>query len=163
MSRLGNTGNTLAQLLWFQKISEQLADQSLQQNSSYIEQGGKVQSLLDLFTALALPSSPAITREVTVNAARPELLYQNTSLPFARIEVTNDDPAQFMYVGVRNVSVNIGRVITAQETVPFVVPESKELWGICIIATLSCRISEAFDLLGEIQVIRPQEMPSGMA
>ena len=122
--------------------------------STYIEQAGKIQSLLDLFTALALPASPDLTREETINAVTPTLVYKNDSLPFTRIEVTNDDPAQFIYIGNRNVSVAIGRVQLAQTTVPYIIPQGAELWAICVVATVSVRISEAYDLLGTTQVIR---------
>lgn len=143
-------------ILWMTKISDQLEKQGDQQSSSYIVQAGKIQSMLDLFTALALPSSPEMTREVTINAARPTLLYKNDSLPFARIDVTNDDPAQFMYTGKRNVNLGIGRIQLAQTTEAFIMPQGDELWAICVVATLSVRISEAFDLLGATQVIRSE-------
>lgn len=144
-------------VLWLAKVSDQLGAQGEQQSSSYIVQAGKIQSMQDLFTALILPSSPEMTREVTVNAVTPTLLYKNDSLPFARIDVTNDDPAQFMYTGKRNVNIGIGRVQLAQTTEPFIMPQGDELWAICVVATLSVRISEAFDLLGTTQVVRLQE------
>lgn len=141
-------------ILWLTRISSQLEDQGTRLQSTYIEQAGKIQSLLDLFTALALPASPDLTREETINAVTPTLLYKNDSLPFTRIEVTNDDPAQFIYTGNRNVSVAIGRVQLAQTTEPYIIPQGAELWAICVIATVSVRISEAYDLLGTTQVIR---------
>ena len=115
-----------------------------------------MQSLVDLFTALALPSAPQLTREQTINAVTPTLLYRNDSLPFTRIEVTNDDPAQWCYVGKRNVSVNIGRVLLAQDTQAHIIPQGEDLWAICIVATVSLRISEAYDLVGMTQVIRQE-------
>lgn len=142
--------------LWLQKISVQLDLQGKQQDSTYIVQAGKLQSLVDLFTALALPSSPELTREQTINAVTPTLLYRNDSLPFARIEVTNDDPAQWCYVGRRNVSVMIGRILMAQDTQAHIIPQGEDLWAICIVATVSLRISEAYDLVGMTQVIRQE-------
>lgn len=143
-------------ILWLAKVSDQLETQGEQQSGSYIVQAGKIQSMQDLFTALALPSSPDLTREVTINAITPTLLYRNDSLPFARIDVTNDDPAQFMYIGKRNVNIGIGRVQLAQTTEAYIMPQGDELWAICVVATLSVRISEGFDLLGTIQVVRSE-------
>lgn len=143
--------------LWLEQISKQLTVQGQQQQSSYIEQSGQIQSMLDLFAALALPSSPELTREQTINAVTPTLLYRNDSLPFARIDVTNDDPAQWVYLGRRNVSVLIGRILMPQQNVPFVIPQGEDVWAICIVATVSLRISEAYDLLGMTQVIRQEQ------
>lgn len=142
--------------LWLQKISKQLEEQGKQQASTYIVQAKQIQSLLDLFAALALPSAPELTREQTINAITPTLLYSNDSLPFARIEVTNDDPAQWCYVGRRNVSVAIGRILPAQGTQAHIIPQGEDLWAICIVATVSLRISEAYDFLGRTQVIRQE-------
>lgn len=143
-------------IAWLAKVSDQLEQQGQNQSSSYIVQAGKLQSMTDLFGGLALPSSPELTREVTINAVTPTLLYKNDSLPFARIDVTNDDPAQFIYTGKRNVSVLIGRVQLAQTTEPFILPQGDELWAICVVATVSVRISEAYDLSGTTQVIRQE-------
>ena len=145
-----------AMILWLQKVSGQLGKQGQDSGSSYIVQAGKVQSMLDLFAALGLPCSPELTREVTINAVTPTLLYKNDSLPFARIDVTNDDAAQFMYTGKRNVSVLIGRVQLAQTTEPFILPQGDELWAICVVATLSVRISEAYDLVGTTQIAKAE-------
>lgn len=142
---------------WLAKISKQLETQGQQQQSTYIETAGKIQSMLDLFAALALPCSPELTREVTINNVTPTLLYRNDSLPFRRIEITNDDPAQMIWIGKRNVSPLIGRVLLATDTVAYVLPQGDELWAICVVATVSTRISESYDLLGTTQVIRPLE------
>ncbi len=143
-----------AQLLWMQQDSVQQTRQMQQLTSSYITQAGRLQSLLDIFGALALPASPQLTREITVNAVSPTLLYTNDTLAFRRIVVTNDDPAQWMYVGKRNVSVNNGEIVMPQLPTAFVIPQSDELWAISVVAPISVRISESYDLLGTIQVIR---------
>ena len=142
--------------LWLQKISEQLEEQGKQQASTYIVQANQIQSLLDLFAALALPSAPELTREQTINAVTPTLLYRNDSLPFSRIEVTNDDPAQWCYLGRRNVSTLIGRVLLAQDTQAHIIPQGEDLWAICLVATVSLRISECYDFVGRTQVIRQE-------
>jgi hypothetical protein len=136
-------------IAWLTKLVDQ---GDVRDQSGLIQQQGRTQSLLDLFASLALPCSPELTREVTINAVTPTLIYRNDSLPFARIDVTNDDPAQFMYTGKRNVSVRIGRVQVAQTTEPFIIPQGDELWAICVVATLSCRVSEAYDLVGMAQI-----------
>ena len=140
-------------ITWQARIAELLVQTAKQQQSGYIEQAGKIQSLLDLFAGLALPASPNLTREVTINAVAPTLLYKNDSLPFRRVEITDDDPAQMCWIGKRNVTQLIGRVLLAQTTVAYVLPEGDELWAICAAATISVRISESFDLLGTTQVI----------
>lgn len=134
-----------------------LEKQGAQQSAGYIEQAGKVQSLLELLIAQFVPSSPQITREVTINAVRPTLLYENQSLPFQRIEITDDDPAQMCWIGKRNVSQVMGRVLLAQNSVVYVLPQGDEIWAICAVATISLRISEGFDLVGGTQVVRGPE------
>ncbi len=143
-------------ILWLAKVSDQLDKQGQQQSSSYIIQAGQTQSLLDLFAALALPASPELTREVTVNAVTPTLLYRNDSMPFSRIEITDDDPAQWIHLGPRNVTIGLGRVLLAQDTIAYVLAQGEEVWAICTIATVSVRISESYDLLGTTQVVRLQ-------
>lgn len=138
-------------------IYSQLAQQGEQQSAGYIQQAGKVQSLLELLIAQFVPCSPQITREVTINAVTPTLLYENLSLPFQRIEITDDDPAQMCWIGKRNVSMAMGRVLLAQNSVVYVLPQGDELWAICAVATISLRISEGFDLVGGTQVIRGSE------
>ena len=146
-----------AQLLWLQQDSERQIRQAGQLSSSYIEQAGKIQSLLDWFGALALPASPQLTREVTVNAVTSTLLYQNVTHPFKRIVVTDDDPAQWIYVGNQNVNINIGEIVPVQDPRAFVIAQGQSLWAICMAATVSVRISESVDLLSRTQVMRPQE------
>lgn len=152
------TGRALLERLdvmnaWLAQISGQLATQEEQQTAGYIEQAGKIQSLLDLFASLGLPSSPQYTTEVTVNAVTPTLLYRNDSLPFRRIRVTNDDPAQWIYLGKRNVNIQLGEILMGQTFIDYVLPQGDEMWAICMVATVSVRISEAYDLLGGTQII----------
>ena len=136
-------------ITWLAKMAGQ---GEVRDQSGLIVQAGRTQSLADLFAGLALPCSPELTREIPINAVTPTLLYRNDSLPFARIDVTNDDLAQFMYTGKRNVSVIIGRVQLAQTTEPFILPQGDELWAISVVAPLSVRISEAYDLVGMAQI-----------
>lgn len=142
---------------WLAKISSQLAAQEAKQAGSFIEQAGMIQSLLELLVAETVPSSPAITREETINAVTPTLLHRNQSIPYQRITVTNDDPAQMCWIGKRNVSQLNGEVLLAQDQRPYVLPQGDDLWAICAVGTISVRISEGFDLVGMTQVIRPAE------
>jgi len=149
--------NQDAMLLWMQQDAKRQIRQAGQLNSSYIMQAGKMQSLLDWFGALALPASPQITREVTVGAVIPQLLYKNDTHPFKRIVVTDDDPAQWIYVGNQNVNINIGEIIPAQGSGVYVIAQGQSLWAICMVATVSVRVSESVDLLGRTQTMRPAE------
>lgn len=135
-------------------ISQQLEVQGQKDSGGYIQQAGRIQSLLELLVAQIVPSSPEVTLEVTINNVTPTLLYRNDSLPFRRIEITDDDPAQMVWLGKRNVSPLNGRVLLAQTTVPYVLPQGDEIWAICVVATVSMRISECYDLVGFTQVIR---------
>jgi len=104
------------------RIGDLLEKQDRQQSAGYIEQAGKLQSLLELLIGQVVPSSPRITGEVTINAVTPTRLYENLSLPFQRIEITNDDPAVMCWLGKRNVSAAMGRVLMAQTSVTYVLP-----------------------------------------
>lgn len=142
-------------IAWLTRVSDQYEQRREKEAGGYIEQAGKIQSLLELLVAQTVPSSPEMTLEVTINNVTPTLLYRNDSLAFRRIEITDDDPAQMCWLGKRNVSPLNGRVLLAQNTVPYVLPQGDEIWGICVVATISMRISECYDLVGMTQVIRP--------
>jgi hypothetical protein len=126
-----------AQISWLTQISRQLAETKDRQAAGYIQQAGKIQSLLELLVSQIVPASPEVTLEITINNVTPTLLYRNDSLPFRRIEITNDDPAQMCWLGKRNVSPLNGRVLLAQTTVPYVLPQGDEVWAICVVATIS--------------------------
>lgn len=113
-----------------------------------IEQQGVGFNAQDLLLAMALPSSPARTREVTINAVTPTQLAINESQPLIRVDVTNDDPAQMCWLGDRAVLPSMGRVLTAQNTIPYVLLKGREVYAICAVATISMRISEGYDLIG---------------
>jgi len=135
-------------IAWQRRISEQLENLPFPQ----LENGqSQMMSAVDRFTKLliaqGLPSSPARTREFTINAITPTPIYSNDSTIFQRIDVTNDDPAQPCWLGDRNVSPITGQVLLAQNTRAFTIPRGAELYAICVVATLSVRVAEGYDLV----------------
>lgn len=132
------------------RISGQLA----KDDRATIEQFGKVRNVLDILVAQALPGSPETTEEVTVYGGAgvaPTLLVKNDSVPFLRVNITDDDPAQPLWVGTANVLPTMGRVILAQSTVTYVLPLGAEVWGICVVGFISVRIERCYELLGRVE------------
>lgn len=124
----------------------------LRQQGSFDTQPGLTSSryrdkLLEVLVANCLPSSPAITREFTINNVTPSLIYENASRPFQYITITNDDAAQMCWLGGQDVTPGNGRVLLAQTTIPYVMPQGRAIYAICIVATISLRISEGFDFV----------------
>ena len=135
---------------WLAKISGQLAAQ----DKATIEQFGRVRDVLDILVAQSLPGSPEVTEEVTVlggAGVAPTLLIKNDSVPLLRVNITNDDPAQPLWVGTANVLPTMGRVVIAQTTIPYVLPLGAEVWGVCVVGFISVRIEKCYDLLGRIE------------
>ena len=114
------------------------------------DQFGRVRSILDIVACAGIPASPQNTRELTVTPA-PRMLASNESVPLARVDITNDDPAQPLWVSGPNVLVNTGRVILAQTTVPYILPRGTEVWGVCAIAFISVRVSELYNIMGMLE------------
>lgn len=142
--RLDNIAALLA------KISGQLAVQ----DGATIEQFGKVRNVLDILVAQSLPASPETTEEVTVFGGAgisPILLAKNDSVPLLRVNITNDDPAQPLWVGTANVLPTMGRVVIAQTTIPYNLVLGAEVWGICAVGFISVRIEKCYDVLARLE------------
>lgn len=106
---------------------------------------GMERLLLESLVAASLPSAPRDTHPITVGILE-TVLAENESQALLGVEITNDDPAQPLWIGNKGVLVASGRVVRPQETVTKVLPIGKTVYGICVLATISVRVSEAFDL-----------------
>ncbi len=104
------------------------------------------QRLMLRLLAAALPSSPALTTEVAV-ATRSTRLAVNNSADLMRIVVTNDDPAQPIWLGGRDVLITNGEVLVPQASVPFNLAKGKDIWAVCAAGTVSARITQLHDPL----------------
>lgn len=136
--------------VWLQRISSQLAGG---QAGVIIEQQGRLQSLLELLVSMQLPSAPSLAETIAVPSANAVLLCLNNSQTYQRYSVTNDDPAQPLWVGPdAGVMTTNGRVIIAQTTQDFVIPKGGEIWGICMAGAISVRVSTGYDFVGGVQV-----------
>lgn len=112
--------------------------------------------LQELFLASVMPSAPQRTEEFTVGATQ-EILARNDSRPLIRVEVTNDDVAQPLWVSQTGVLVATGRIILAQQTAAFVLPEGEELAGICVIPAISVRVSYGYDFYMRLDAMRQRQ------
>jgi hypothetical protein len=137
-----------ALIAWQQRISGQLV--LMGGNPEEPEQalaGPAISTdIMEVLLAYVLPSSPAVTVPYTINNVTPTRLIVNESTNFVRVEITNDDPAQMCWLGDQNVSPAIGRVLLAQTTIPYVVPQGASVWAICIVATISVRVAMGYNL-----------------
>lgn len=107
----------------------------------------EIEEVLRLLTSAVVPASPNVTRELTIGTTA-SIIIQNLALPFARVDITDDDPAQPLWLGGRDVTTNIGRVVQPRTTVPYVLPMGAELYGVCNVATISIRVSELYEPYG---------------
>ncbi len=129
--------------VWLQTISGQL-DMQLQ----VLGGDQKTRHLLELLVGQAMPAAPEITREITVTTGPPPtLLATNESLILRRIDITNDDPAQPLWVGAAGVLPSMGRVVLAQDTIPYVLPMGTSVFGVCVVPTISVRVSDLYNLV----------------
>lgn len=89
----------------------------------------------------ALPSAPNRSSLVVVGTT-PMVLAENSTLSVMRVEITNDDVAQQIYVDCNpDVLLTNGRRINAQQTIPYTINKGRILYGICIIGTVNTRVA----------------------
>ena len=112
--------------------------------------------LQELCLASVMPSAPQRTEEFTVGATQ-VILARNDSRPLIRVEVTNDDVAQPLWVSQIGVLVATGRIILAQQTAAFVLPEGEQLAGICAIPSNSIRVSYGYDFYMRLDAMRERQ------
>lgn len=112
--------------------------------------------LQELLLASLMPSAPESTEEFAVGNIEVTLA-ENESLPLVRVEVTNDDVAQPLWVSHEGVLVATGRIIMPQTTEAFVLPEGERLAGICVIPAVSVRVSYGYDFYNILNKIRQRE------
>lgn len=113
--------------------------------------------LMLMLLAAGLPASPALTRNVEVQTTA-TLIARNDAVLFARIDVTNDDPAQAAYLGESGVTTVTGRKLNGGETANYVMPQGSEVWAICELGTVSVRVSELYNALGPVMSQIPMEI-----
>ena len=107
-------------------------------------------NIMNYLLSNSLPASMLNTVEVTVTPT-PQLLVKNDSLPLMRMRITNDDAAQPLWVGTSNVSNLNGEVIAAGDYRDFSIPQGLSIFGVCVVATISVRLSTLSDPLGELK------------
>lgn len=110
------------------------------------------QLMLRILVANAIPAAPEVTRQVTVQTTETALV-ENESQVLRRVDVTNLDPAQPLWVSGPGVLVTAGQVILPNQTTPFVVPIHESLWGIVAVATINVAVSESHDIFRLIEAL----------
>ena len=111
--------------------------------------------LLELMVAASLPSAPERVEGYQVGNVEVQLA-QNESTPLMRVEVTNDNVAQPLWVAQRGVLFTTGRQIVALQTQAFVIPQGSALFGICAIPFINVRVSIGFDFYQLLDSIKQQ-------
>lgn len=107
----------------------------------------------EMLLAASLPSAPQLTEEMPVTTVASRLVI-NESLPLMRVVITNDDGAQPLWISKKGVLRATGRVILAQQSIPFVLPEGGEIWGVCPVPFISVRISLSWDFYNILRGVR---------
>lgn len=118
--------------LLFERLDELIAILS-GQNTVFDEQ-------LKGLVAGCVPMAPnaSITIQVGTTAT---FLIENTVLSLMRIEITNDDFAQGLYIGNRDLVMPGGRLVQPQETVVYELRKGQKLYGIVAVANINVIIS----------------------
>ena len=108
-------------------------------------QTARQNELLEYLVAAALPSAPENARQMTVGTTE-ELLADNESMPLMRVDVTNLDVAQPLLVSKRGVTVLSGIQVVARQTLPFVLPNGAQLFGIVNLGSVNITVSEGYNM-----------------
>lgn len=91
--------------------------------------------------SVGLPSAPNMTTLIPVTTS-PVILAENKSLSIMRVEITNDDLAQQIYLDCNpDVLLTNGRRLNAQQTIPYTINRGRTLYGVCTIGTVNTRVS----------------------
>lgn len=101
----------------------------------------------NILLAASLPSAPEISSLVTVNIT-PTPIFENVSRSILHLKITNNDPAQPIFLGGPGVTVGDGEQLLAQQSVIFTLGYGQRLFAVCFVAgILPTRISQGFDFL----------------
>ena len=88
-----------------------------------------------------LPSAPKTSANVLVGTTATPLA-ENNSLSIMRVEVTNDDVAQQIYLDCNaGVLTSQGRRLNAQQTIAYTINKGQTLYAICLVATVNVRVA----------------------
>lgn len=109
--------------------------------------------VMEMLLSALVPSAPSIVEAYQVSNVE-TLLASNESIPLMRVEVTNDNVAQALWVARRGVLPTTGRRIIPLTTVPFVLPMGTVLTGICAIPWISVRVSIGYDFFAILQDLK---------
>lgn len=118
--------------------------------------------LQELCLASVMPSAPERVEEFAVGNTEVTLA-RNDSRPLVRVEVTNDDVAQPLWVSKTGVLVTTGRIILAQTTAAFVLPVGEVIAGICQIPAISVRVSYGYDFYMILDEVRKRQREGEMS
>lgn len=105
--------------------------------------------LLETLVAVTLPSAPRDTQEFTVGVNE-IMLAENGATNLARVTITNDDPAQNLWISGRGVLITTGAIILPQFHESYILPAGSSIWGVCAVATISVRVATGYDLYAEV-------------
>jgi hypothetical protein len=157
MSLLLDKADTMIDLLRYIAGFDPIYMQDVDMSKSPAALTQTTNMLQELCLAASMPSAPQRTEEFTVGNVQ-VVLAQNESRPLIRVEVTNDDVAQPLWVSQIGVLVATGRVILAQQTAAFVLPEGQRLAGICVIPNISVRVSYGYDFFSILDNMRRRQL-----
>lgn len=111
-------------------------------------------AMLRLLVANTLPAALDSTRQVPVTPVE-TLLVENESQVLMRVDITNLDPAQPLWVSGQGVTITNGQVILPNQTSPFVIPIHESLFGICAVAIINIVVGECHDIFRLVDMLGP--------
>ena len=100
-----------------------------------------VDEILMSLISVGLPAAPKTTSLVPVTTS-PTILAENQSLSIMRVEITNDDVAQQIYLDCNpDVLLTNGRRLNAQQTIAYTINRGQTLYGVCTVGTVNTRVA----------------------
>lgn len=104
-----------------------------------------------------VPMAPnaSITIQVGTTAT---FLVENTVLSLMRVEITNDDFAQGLYIGNRDLIMPGGRLIQPQDTIVYELRKGQKLYGIVAVANINVIVSYNESSYGAVTADGPMVM-----
>jgi hypothetical protein len=96
--------------------------------------------VLRALTSAIVDMAPRATQTITVGIT-PTFLVENTIQSLMRVEITNDDFGQNLYVANRDVIIPGGRLIGPQDTYVCNLRKGQKLYGIVLVATINAIVS----------------------
>jgi len=103
------------------------------------------QALIAMSICACIPAAPINCQQIVVFPAE-TLLIRNESDSYVPVEITNEDVAQWIWVGPKGVLTTAGRIILPLDTARYVLGKGDEIYARCAFATVDVSVIEGSNI-----------------